>query len=475
MLPLAHVLRRPHAPLHQGYGRLSACLLAVMLLSGCAAQIRTTYQTPAIALPIALPHATAQGSAIIADRWWTQLGDARLTRLIDDALAQNNDLAAAALRVQQARLQAGLTATNQLPQFGASANINQSRTLGESGTSRSQSLSGSVNYQLDLFGKLARQTDAAQWEANATEQDRQAAALSLIGTVSSLYWQIGYLNQRIDSAQLSLNNSQKLQQLVQVQYRNGAVSGLDTAQAEQAVASQQSSLAQLEQQRVEAQNALAILFNQSPQQQAPQQMADLPNKLPPLSLPTVQAGLPADLLARRPDLRASELRLRKVLATRDATQASYYPSISLTGSLGTSSTNLSDILKNPVLALGAGVSLPFLNQAAMQRDIAIADSQYAEAIVNFRQTLYSALADVDNALSNQQQLQAQINAQQATLNAAQRSERLYRIQYDNGAVALKFVLDAQESRRQAENALAQIQLNQLNNRVTLYQALGGGF
>ena len=470
MLPLAHVLRRPHTPSHQVYGRLSASLLAVMLLSGCAAQIRTTYQTPAIALPSALPHATAQGSAIIADRWWTQLGDARLTRLIDDALAQNNDLAAAALRVQQARLQAGLTATNQLPQFGASANINQSRTLGESGTSRSQSLSGSVNYQLDLFGKLARQTDAAQWEANATEQDRQAAALSLIGTVSSLYWQIGYLNQRIDSAQLSLSNSQKLQQLVQVQYRNGAVSGLDTAQAEQAVASQQSSLAQLEQQRVEAQNALAILFNQSPQQ-----MADLPNKLPPLSLPTVQAGLPADLLARRPDLRASELRLRKVLATRDATQASYYPSISLTGSLGTSSTNLSDILKNPVLALGAGVSLPFLNQAAMQRDIAIADSQYAEAIVNFRQTLYSALADVDNALSNQQQLQAQINAQQATLNAAQRSERLYRIQYDNGAVALKFVLDAQESRRQAENALAQIQLNQLNNRVTLYQALGGGF
>lgn len=470
MLPLAHVLRRPHAPSHQVYGRLSACLLAVMLLSGCAAQIRTPYQTPAIALPSALPHTTAQGSAIIADRWWTQLGDARLTQLIDDALAQNNDLAAAALRVQQARLQAGLTATNQLPQFGASANMNQSRTLGESGTSRSQSLNGSVSYQLDLFGKLARQTDAAQWEANATEQDRQAAALSLIGTVSSLYWQIGYLNQRIDSAQLSLNNSQKLQQLVQVQYRNGAVSGLDTAQAEQAVASQQSSLAQLEQQRVEAQNALAILFNQSPQQ-----MADLPRKLPPLSLPTVQAGLPADLLARRPDLRASELRLRKVLATRDATQASYYPSISLTGSLGSSSTNLSDILNNPVLALGAGVSLPFLNQAAMQRDIAIADSQYAEAIVNFRQTLYSALADVDNALSNQQQLQAQINAQQATLNAAQRSERLYRIQYDNGAVALKFVLDAQESRRQAENALAQIQLNQLNNRVTLYQALGGGF
>ena len=470
MLPLAHVLRRPHAPSHQVYGRLSASLLAVMLLSGCAAQIRTTYQTPAIALPSALPHATAQGSAIIADRWWTQLGDARLTQLIDDALAQNNDLATAALRVQQARLQAGLTATNQLPQFGASANMNQSRTLGESGTSRSQSLNGSVSYQLDLFGKLARQTDAAQWEANATEQDRQAAALSLIGTVSSLYWQIGYLNQRIDSAQLSLSNSQKLQQLVQVQYRNGAVSGLDTAQAEQAVASQQSSLAQLEQQRVEAQNALAILFNQSPQQ-----MADLPRKLPPLSLPTVQAGLPADLLARRPDLRASELRLRKVLATRDATQASYYPSISLTGSLGTSSTNLSDILKNPVLALGAGVSLPFLNQAAMQRDIAIADSQYAEAIVNFRQTLYSALADVDNALSNQQQWQAQINAQQATLNAAQRSERLYRIQYDNGAVALKFVLDAQESRRQAENALAQIQLNQLNNRVTLYQALGGGF
>jgi len=451
-------------------------VLILLLLGGCAAHVRTPYSVPVVNMPSTLPHATATqpdpnaASPVIADRWWAQLGDPRLTQLIDDALAKNNNLAVAALRVQQARLQAGLSASAQLPQFSASANVNQSRILGESGTQRSQSLNASVSYQLDLFGKLARQTDAAQWEAQATEQDRQAAALSLIGTVSSAYWQIAYLNQRIESGNQSLQHSQKLRDLVSIQHQNGAVSGLEVAQAEQAVASQRSTLAQLTQQRVEAQNALAIVFDQ-----APHTLTNLPERLPTLTLAPIHAGAPATLLARRPDLRASELRLRKVLATRDATQASYYPSISLTGSLGTSSSTLSDILKNPVLALGAGVSLPFLNQAAMQRDIAIGDVQYQQAVVTFRQTLYSALADVDNALSNTQQLAEQVTAQQDTLRAAQTSERLSRVQYQHGAVALKTVLDAEESRRQAENALAQLARDQLNQRITLYQALGGGF
>ncbi|RYZ93084.1 MAG: RND transporter, partial [Moraxellaceae bacterium] len=196
-------------------------------------------------------------------------------------------------------------------------------------------------------------------------------------------------------------------------------------------------------------------------------------KLLTVNLPDIDAGLPTDLIARRPDLSASEFRLRKVLANKDATRASYYPSFSLTSSLGSSSTSLTELLKNPALTLGAGVSLPFLQYNDMQRNLAISELEYQAAIIGFRQSIYSALADVDNALSNKTQLQIQTNAQQRTLDLAQRTERLNEVRYRAGAVALKQWIDAQEARRNTQNSLLQIRLSQLNNMVVLMQSLGG--
>ncbi len=169
----------------------------------------------------------------------------------------------------------------------------------------------------------------------------QATAQSLIATTANLYWQLGYLNERYQIASQNLASTQKIFELVRSQYRAGAVSGLDLTSAEQSVQSQKATLSQIEQQKVETRTALAALMHQPVQQL---NIAE-PQRLPRIALPAIPAGLPAELLSRRPDLQASELRLRKALATKDATKASYYPSINLTGNLGSSSTSLTSLLQ----------------------------------------------------------------------------------------------------------------------------------
>ena len=172
-------------------------------------------------------------------------------------------------------------------------------------------------------------------------------------------------------------------------------------------------------------------------------------------------------------MQAAELRLRESLATKDATKASYYPSISLTGNLGSSSTSLANLLKNPALTLGASLSLPFLQYNDMKKDLKISDLTYEKAIIEYRKTLYQAFADTENALSNRTELDKQVALQQRNLELAEKTERLTNVRYKNGAIALKNLLDAQETTRSARLSLIQTKQSQYNAYVMLMQALGG--
>ncbi len=454
--------------------KLPIVIILPIILTGCSAIVKTPYQTPTVDVPTSFQHHSDSVSNMSkeywSDQWWTLFQDEQLNHLVDQVMQKNSDLSIAGIALKQARLQAQLTENQQGLRVGSSLSTGHNFNLSNGHDSaQGLSLSGNVSYELDLFGKLANQTEAAQWEALATAQDLQATAQSIIATTCSLYWQLGYLNERLNAAQASLNSSKKLLQLVESQYKAGAVSGLELTQAQQAVQSQLATLSQLRQQVVETKTALAVLLHQTVQQLNIQE----PQALPTIQLPQISAGLPAELLSRRPDLQASELRLRKTLATKDATKASYYPSISLTGSLGASSTSLTELLKNPILALGANLSLPFLQYNDMQRDIAISELEYERSIIDYRQTLYQAFADVENALSNRSELNQQVQHQQKTVELAQKSARLNEVRYRYGAIALKNVLDAQESVRDAQVSLSQIRYNQYNAYVTLMQALGG--
>ena len=451
-----------------------AAACAAALLAGCA---NTPYQQPALNLPAQWQHA-AEGQtqtaadATYGDRWWTAFGDEQLNTLIDLALQRNNNLAAAAYTVRNAQLEAGNAAGDRLPTPSAGLNYNRSRELtGAENTNRSYNANLGVSWEIDLWGKLAAAQRRAEWEARATEQDRQATAQALVATVATIYWELATLNHKITSQQQSVTTAAKPPELAQAHHQGGASPGLGVEQARQTEASQRAMLADLEQQRVEKRNALAILFD-APPEQLPE-AAHNPH-LPDLAqLPPVPAGLPASILARRPDLQAAEQRLRKSLVHVDVVRTSYYPTLSLTGALGGSSTSLSNVLANPVATLGAGLALPFLRLGEMQRNTAIARNSSEQAIIPFRQALYAALADAENALSARTQLQQQSDQQAIALEQAKRAEQLTEVQYRAGAVPLKTWLDAQESRRSATLAWQNVQLARAINQVTLYKALGG--
>ncbi|ADU36900.1 RND efflux system, outer membrane lipoprotein, NodT family [Variovorax paradoxus EPS] len=453
--------------------RLALGSLAVaMALGGC-----TLFQPEQRAQrPLEVPGAwqqpqtgTPSAAAAFPARWWRAFNDPQLDGLIEDALRTNNNLAAAGIRVQRAQLQAGLANTNLTPSVVGQTSTGRSYDLKRGGVAGSSSTSlVTLSYEFDLWGRLAAQRSAADWEQKATESDRQATALSLVGTTSGLYWQVGYLNQRIVLSEAGMEDARRILALVRAKYAAGAVSGLDVAQAGQNLASQEAAHTQLLQQRVEARNALAILFDRPPETAAQE-----PSQLPNIALPTIDAGLPASLLSRRPDLRAAEQRLRGSLANVDATRTSFYPALSLTGSLGTSSTALGELLKNPVATLGAGLALPFLQWNTARLTVAVSQTQYEEAVLGFRQSLYTALSEVENTLSSRTQLRDESEKLVVALQQAQRAETLSEVRYRAGATALQPVLDAKDRRRSAEISLALNRLNQLNATMTLYKALGG--
>ncbi|WP_290903984.1 efflux transporter outer membrane subunit [Aquabacterium sp.] len=456
-----------------GARTLALPLAAALLLGGCATP--TAYQRTDVQVPerFAQSAQSAQAEADAAARqalspWWLTLNDASLTALINDALARNNNLAQAALKVRRAQLVAAQAGSDQLPSLAVRGSSTASQALDGGPTTRLNSVTGTVTWEADLWGRLASLRSAADWEAQATEQDRIAAAQALVATTANLYFQVSFLNQRVDASQQSIGYARRTLQLVQAQYDSGSTSGLELSQAQQALAAQEAAHTQFLLQRVQARNALAILLDGPPGV-----ALNEAQRLPDGSLPEVPAGVPSELLARRPDVRASELRLRKSLAQVDATRTSYYPALTLTGSVGGSSTALSKVLSDPIGTLGAGLVLPFVQFRDMQRNIAISQTDYESAVIGWRQSWYSALSDVDNALASRLQYEQQGLRLQDAVTAARNTERLAEVRYRAGAVPLKTWLDAQETRRQAEINLAQSRLNRLNAMVTLYQVLGG--
>ena len=445
----------------------TAAVTAVALaLSGCAV-LRTPYVRPAVAEAPQWRNAQPIAPLPADGAWWRRFGDPRLDRLVDRALARNNDLAVAALNLRRARLQARYAVID--PVINGALTTNSSTALrGPDASIRSQSASLLASYEVDLFGALAAQKDAATWEARASAQDLESARLSLIAATVDDYFLVGYLNDRIVQAQQSVLYAQKALDLVTIQARAGASSSLEVAEAARNLSSQQAGLRDLIQQRVEARNTLDLLLNG--ETAAP---GDELQKLPQATPPPVDAGLPASLLARRPDLRATELRLREKLANVDQARLDFYPALSLTGSLGGASATLGALMAHPIGTFGTQIALPFLQFDQLKLSAGVSRANYEAATVQFRQTLYQALTDVENALSGREQLAAQGLALEDSLKNARTVERLNEVRYRAGSIPLQIWLDSQETRRQAENALAQNRLNRIQNYVTLCKALGG--
>ncbi|HEY8507984.1 MAG TPA: TolC family protein [Steroidobacteraceae bacterium] len=403
------------------------------------------------------------------DEWWTRFGDERLARLVSRVRETNTDLVVAGLRLQRARLIAGLAFDATLPHLDASASAGRTEHLrGDGPATRSYGAQASLGYELDFWGRLRAQYAVARWEAEATEQDLHTTALLLVAETCNLYWNLAFLNERIAAGEESLASLRRTLALVEAQYKAGAVSRLEVREAEQSLRSQESAQSQLLQQRTETRNALTVLLNGNPWP-----TDDEPQDLSGAYSPEIEAGIPAELLSRRPDLRAAELRLKAQLTNREITRTSFYPSISLTGSASSGSSALRDLLENPVASLGAGLALPFLrwNEMRLEREVASVDAEIA--LNDFRDTLYRAFTEVDNALSAKAHLASELAAAREAYDAALEAERIYEVRYRAGAVPLRSWLDAEERLRAAQLAVSRARLSQLQNDAALFLALGG--
>jgi NodT family efflux transporter outer membrane factor (OMF) lipoprotein len=431
--------------------------------------MRTHYTRPKILVPATYAH-TDENAKASPDRWWENFNDSNLNAVVGEALSQNFDLAIAALNVRAAQLQAHLAVINPTVAVGYTYDYSAplKRTVPPTPATKFHSLTASVSYEIDLWDQLAALKDAARWEAHATEEDRQSAALALIGTTVNLYYQLSDLNYRISLSEQSVAYATRTLELVQVLKTAGGATQLEIAESEQGIQIQKANQAALIEQRVELRNALTVVLNGSPWPESEERAA-----VPDDSPPPVAAGLPISLLGRRPDLRAAELRLRETLAQTDATRLSFYPNLSLTGSLGTASTGLSELVSNPLGSLAASLTAPFIQINQAHFATALARTQYDKAVVSFQKTLLQALVDVDNALSARTQLTEEGTHLERSLESTKITERLTEIRYRAGAVSLRFWLDAQEARRQAELALASNRLNRIQNYIALCQALGG--
>ncbi|OKP30625.1 RND transporter [Serratia fonticola] len=451
--------------------KFSLAILLPLLLGGCGSLTKSDYQRPMLSVPAEWRvQDTGSGYLQHTDHWWDNFEDPQLSMLIGRALTSNNDLAIAGIQLQQARLAAGLTDTNLTPDVSVTGSANNSKNLRNNTTpTESYSTTLSLSYELDLWGKLARAREQSQWQVEATEQDRQNTALTLIGNTAQYYWQIANLNQKIKQQQTGLEISQQTLALVQSRYASGAAGQLDLLQAKQSLLNRENAYRTLQQQREENRNALAILFNRSPtDRQAERSSLDINQDVP------IAKVLPVEVIARRPDVKAAEGRLRAALAGSDVQRLSFYPSLSLAASLGSASSIFSQWFSDPVRTLGANAALPFVQWNTVQLTIEKSDLDVKQAAIVFRSQVYNALADVDNAMSQRLSYQQQKINQQQNLQLSQQRLVLARSQYQAGAVSFQSLLDAEDDLLTIETNLSDLQYNYLNATMKLWLALGGG-
>ncbi|OCJ32627.1 TolC family protein [Serratia sp. 14-2641] len=445
---------------------LAVCLAAA-LSAGCGNSLKSDYRTPHVNYPASWHKDDNISTTVPFD--WKAFNDPQLDNWIRQVMASNNDVAGAALRVYRARLNAERVGIVNDPGLRAALNTGGTNELNHSSAwTKSSSASFSTSYEVDLWGKIARQQDAAEWESQATEEDLRAARLTLLSDASKNYWRIGFINQQVNVLQQSIDHAKETLRLANARYRAGSVSSLDVADAEQSLLIQENRLIALKHERLQALNEQALLLGAPPGSPVVE-----PARLPAGPMPQISAGIPASVLSHRPDISAKEWRVREALANVDIKRTEYYPAFSLTSSLGTSSSSLLTFLHNPVSSVGTSLTLPFLEWRQREVDIKIVRNEYEQRVLEFKQALYKAMIGIDDALSYRTQLLAQETHLRNALELARKSERLNEVRYQQGAVPITFWLDAQEKRRQAELSLDENHFNQYQNLAKIYLEFGG--
>lgn len=473
----------PMKTLHTSFARpvprrlTLAAVAAAALLAGCS--MIPTYERPAAPVAEQWPGVSAavtgEATTPAADLPWQDfVGDASLRELITLALANNRDLRVAILNIEQVRAAYQIRRADQFPTLNlAVTGQRQPKGDGSDGISSTYTAGlAMASWEIDLFGRVASLKESALAQYMASEEARKAAQTSLIATVANTWLSLQTNDELLALTERTMVTREDSLRLTKLRLDNGASSALDFRQAESLTAAARASLAQQRRLRALDVNALTLLVGQ------PLPDALIATRAAPAApaFRDVPAGLPSDLLTRRPDIRQAEQQLISVNANIGAARAAFFPRISLTASAGTASNELSGLFKTgswgwtlaPQMLLpifDAGRNKANLSSANVGRDIAVA--QYEKAI----QTAFREVAD---ALAGRSTLNEQVQAQQVQADAEADRFRLADLRYRNGVASYLELLDAQRSLFAVQQAVAQTRLAYLQNQVTLYKALGGG-
>ncbi|MGH9881386.1 MAG: efflux transporter outer membrane subunit [Pyrinomonadaceae bacterium] len=439
-------------------------------------------QTPPVYRGVADPAAAPDPQTLADAKWFEVFNDAQLQELIRTALVNNYDLREAVARINEARANYGITRSDQFPTFVGSADFVTERRS-RSGSfdipepvKRDRSF-GSVllnllTFELDIWGRLRKATQAAKSDLIATEEARKAVITTLVSDVATSYFNLRELDFELEVARRTLASRQESLRLISLRQQRGVATMLDVRQGEELVYDATEVIPAFEQSIEQQENFLSFLIGRNPQRIS--RGRNLNEQQMP---PSVPAGLPSDLIARRPDIRAAEQSLLAANARIEVAKKAYFPRISLTGLLGFESTSLSNLFSpsRSVWAFIPQVTQPIFTGGRLKSNVRFSQAQQELFLVNYERTIQNAFREVSDSLIAYRKVREVRSQRELLVATLQDRVRLAYLRYNGGVATLLEALDADRSLFDAELSLAQARRDELLTVVQLYKALGGGW
>jgi multidrug efflux system outer membrane protein len=466
-------------PIHRGLHGLVLSGLALML--GACSMI-PAYERPAAPVPSAWPGNASSAALPAANaapnvEWQSFFSDIKLRLLIAAALRNNRDLRIAVLNIEQARAQFQIRRADQFPTLNLAMTGNRAPNSAGAITSTYTAGFALPSFELDFFGRVSSLKEVALAQYLATEEARKTTYISLIAAVANTYLGLIADDELLSLTQQTLGTRQESMKLSQMRFDNGVASELDLRQAESLVEAARATLAQLQRQRALDENALALLIGQPLAGELSVRPAAGKALSQSAMLADLPAGLPSDLLINRPDIRAAEQQLIAANANIGAARAAFFPRITLTSSIGSVSTQLSDLFSSGSYGwtLAPQLLLPIFDAGRNQAGLGSAQAGRDIAVAQYEKSIQTAFREVADALAGRATLGEQLRAQQAQASAEATRFKLSELRYRHGVASYLDLLDAQRSLFATQQALVQTRLTQLQNEVVLYKTLGGGW
>ena len=445
--------------------------LIVTLSLGLAGCVSVTPERAKLELPAQWRFAPAQKNAVIDHTWWRNFGSEELANLVWAAQMQSLDIAAAEARIRQSEATARMVGAELWPNLGAQLDTRRSARLGGNVELADNTLGAGLaaSYELDLWGRLRANRDGALASLQASAFDRDAVQLTVSAAVASTWLQSVALQERSAIGQRNLASAERLLTLVETRARTGAATSLEVARQQGLVATQRRALASVRQQAEDARTALQVLLGQT------QVLETTSNRFATLSLPAIGAGLPSELLTRRPDIARAEAQLESADANVLSARAALLPSLNLDVGLSSGGNTLRRVFESPVYALAAALTAPIFNAGHLAAGRELAEARREELLANYRQNIVTAFGEVETALNATTRLDEQLAAQAEELAQAERALALAESRYRAGAETPIVLLDTQRTLYTTQDAAVQLKLARLQAAVSLYRALGGGW